>query len=150
MKLSSLEVDEIVRSVMDVTLRLSTHELQAAAAQEGQAQMICAEIRFKGAWKGQVMLQVEPSLAREMAAVMMMKELEDTEQGEGMDAVGELANMIAGNLKPLLPGHRAMTLPQVSQQELVSLPSAQFPLELNYQLDGKSLCIAVAETRSNN
>lgn len=150
MRLSSVEVDEVVRSVMDLTLRLQTQELQAGPMVDGQPVMVRAEILFKGEWKGQVLLQVDPSLARDMAAVMMMKDPQDTAEAEAMDAVGELANMIAGNLRPLLHGYKGMSLPSVTQAEKRSLPQAGLPLELNYQLDGKGICLAVAEARSNN
>jgi hypothetical protein len=148
MKISCTEVDEVFRSVMDLTLRLQADELKSAAGVEGLPQMVRAEISFKGAWKGQVMLQIEPALAREMAALMMCKDPEETADTETFDAVGELANIIAGNLRPLMPGYRAMTLPRVTQEELRTMPKADFPLELSYLLDGRSLSIAVAESHN--
>lgn len=150
MKISTAEVDEIVRSVMDLTLRLQADELQTAAVHQGEATMVRAEILFKGGWKGSVLLQIEPSLAREMAAVMMQKEPADTADAEAMDAVGEIANMIAGNLKPLFPGQRSMSLPKVSQAGLSHLPHDAYPLALSYLLDGRGLSIELAENRSQN
>jgi len=148
MRLSTVEVDEVFRSVIDLTLRLQSNELQAADTAEGQPLMIRAEISFKGAWKGHVMLQVDPALAREMAAVMMQKDLEETEEPETLDAVGELTNIIAGNLRPLMPGYRAMTLPIVTREQLRAIPQEEFPLELSYLLDGRSLSIAVVEAHN--
>jgi hypothetical protein len=62
---------------------------------------------------------------------------------ESFDAVGELANMIAGNLKPLLPGARTLSMPKVSDQGVAPMP-ANFPVELSYRLDGMRLSVSVA------
>lgn len=150
MKVSSNEVDEIVRSVMDLTLRLEADELRTSGALQGSFSMLRAEINFNGTWMGQVMLQIEPSLARDMAAVMMQKESVDTEDAEAQDAVGEIANMIAGNLKPLFPGQRNMSLPKVTEQALSQLPKESYPLTLDYLLDGRQMRIELAESHRKN
>lgn len=149
MKLSTAQVDEVLRSVLDMTLQLEPQDLLRAASLES-ATMVQAQIQFKGAWKGQVLLQVEPGLAREIAAVMMHSDPAGVSALEGQDAVGELANMIAGNLRPLVPGSKSMSLPSVTQQRLERLPVSSFPLELSYRLDGRALSIAVADAAALN
>jgi len=140
---STRQVDEVVRSVLDVTLKLDANELRRSAELDPQPLMVKAQVNLNGAWKGQVMMYVSPDLAREIAAVMMRQAPEDMGRDEAFDAVGELANMIAGNLRPLIPGSRSLSLPKVSEQGVGHAPIVGEPVELSYRLDGRRVCIAV-------
>ena len=149
MNLSTKQVDDVVRSVLDVMLRLDVSDLKRSPELTPQPLMVRAQVSLNGSWRGQVMLFVAPELAREMAAVMTQGEPKSMGREETFDAVGELANMIAGNLKPLLPGARSLSMPQVSDQGVAPMP-ANFPVELSYRLDGMRLCVSVAGGSNNN
>jgi hypothetical protein len=147
---STAQVDEIVRSVLDITLRLDANELRRSPELNPQPQMVRAQVNFNGEWKGQVFMYVSPDLAREIAAVMMCSAPEDMGREEAFDAVGELTNMIAGNLRPLLRGSRSLSLPKVTEQGLSVAPVEGNPVELSYRLDGRRLCVAVAGSSTNS
>jgi len=146
---STRQVDEVVRSVLDVTLKLDANELKRSAELVPQPLMVKAQVNLNGEWKGQVLMYVSPDLAREIAAVMMRQAPEDMGREEAFDAIGELTNMIAGNLRPLIPGSRSLSLPKVSEQGVGALAPAGDPVELSYRLDGRRLCIAVAGTHNS-
>ena len=143
MNLSTKQVDDVVRSVLDVMLRLDVNDLKRSPELNPQPLMVRAQVALNGAWKGEVMLFVAPELAREMAGVMTQSDPQTMGREESFDAVGELANMIAGNLKPLLPGARSLSMPKVSDQGVAPMP-ANFPVELSYRLDGMRMSVSVA------
>ncbi len=66
-----------------------------------------------GAWEGTVSVQCAMGLARRAASIMFSKPLESITESEMRDALGELANMIGGNLKTLMPVPSALSLPSV-------------------------------------
>ena len=67
--------------------------------------LLTAHVRFEGPFTGIVSLSMPAALARELAANMLGLEPEDTEAGaRGRDCVGELLNMVCGNLLPRLAG----------------------------------------------
>jgi hypothetical protein len=150
MRLSTAQVDEVVRSVLDVTLRLDANELRRSAELDPQPMMVRAQVNLNGEWKGQVQMYVSPDLAREIAAVMMRSAPEDMGREEAFDAVGELTNMIAGNLRPLILGSRSLSLPKVTEQGVgpTALPDKQ--VELSYRLDGRRLCVSVGGSSTNS
>jgi hypothetical protein len=145
MQLTSKKIDEVVRSVMDVTFHLDANELRRSADLDPQPLMVRANIGFNGAFKGQVVVYVAPDLAKEMAAVMTHGEPASMGRHESFDAVGEVANMIAGNLRPLIPGARLMSVPNVTDEGLAPTLS-NHPVELSYRLDGKRFYVAVEGT----
>lgn len=69
-------------------------------------------VHLSGGWDGFVLTGFEPSLA-EAAASQMMADLEPLGEDEVRDAVGEIANILAGNLKCLIPGWTQMSIPTV-------------------------------------
>ncbi|MDP2227974.1 MAG: chemotaxis protein CheX [Moraxellaceae bacterium] len=70
-----------------------------------------ASIMIEGAWNGQVVVACSRRLAQRVAAVMF--QCEDSELREALwaDALNEIANIIGGNVKSLLPSPSRLGLP---------------------------------------
>jgi len=73
---------------------------------------LTAAIHYVGAWKGALILECSAAQATRWAAQLMPItppiSLEDARDG-----LGELTNMISGNLKPLLPPGVGLSIPSV-------------------------------------
>ncbi len=77
-----------------------------------------ATVVIRGGWSGFVVLEMGSGTAVEAARVMLEDELEgsdDVTPEEVADAVGELVNIIGGNVKSLLPTVCALGLPRVGE-----------------------------------
>ncbi len=68
---------------------------------------------FAGAWKGAVQVEFEAKLAHHITAHLMAVPLPRQVDSDVRDAIGEVANMIAGNLKSTLPPETVMSMPAV-------------------------------------
>jgi chemotaxis protein CheX len=65
---------------------------------------------------GRVLLSVDAGTAHDLArALLRMDESEPVEDEDLVDAFGEVANVVGGNLKALLPVQGTLTLPQVAR-----------------------------------
>ncbi len=69
-------------------------------------------VHIEGAWHGAVVLRCPMELAVTLTSVMFQTGSEPS-LDEIRDALGELTNMLAGNLKALLPEPSALSLPAV-------------------------------------
>jgi chemotaxis protein CheX len=82
-----------------------------------------------------------------------MFEMDEAEVGDGevADAFGELANIIGGNLKCLLPEPSQLSLPTVSlgAEHAVTVPGAGLLEHLELDCDGDRLHIAVWNRRDD-
>jgi hypothetical protein len=116
-------LDDVVRSVVGG----ATH-LEVVMSDDGVAAgspRYSAEIPLQGAWSGRLRLEVSPALAHELAGAMLHRRSGEVDKATAMDAIGELANMIAGNLRPLIDGARSLGTPLVEhrvQSTLHGLP----------------------------
>jgi len=74
---------------------------------------LTAAIYFAGAWKGAVLLECTRPQAFEFTHRLMSIETPTTVNDDVRDALGELANMLAGNLKSVLPHGIDLSMPSV-------------------------------------
>lgn len=75
------------------------------------------QVQVTGGWQGAIVLQCSQTLARRAAARMFQCPIEEIADNDIVDVVGELANMIGGNLKALLPGPSQLSTPEIKTQE---------------------------------
>ncbi len=76
------------------------------------ASTVTSLVHIEGTWQGAVLVQLPLSLATTLTGAMLQGE-EAPDAEEVRDAIGELANMMAGNLKALLPQPSRISLPAV-------------------------------------
>jgi chemotaxis protein CheX len=81
-------------------------------------------IQIVGAWQGAVVLSCSPEYARAMAAGMFGAEPDTLSAADVNDALGELVNVIGGNLKQLLPSPCHLSLPAVREVESPPSPAS--------------------------
>jgi chemotaxis protein CheX len=72
-------------------------------------------VQVSGVWKGSIFLQVGADLAAHAAEQMFMADPGTLSTEEVCDGLGELTNMVGGNIKSLLPGPSALSLPSVAE-----------------------------------
>ena len=109
----------LAQSVFLGMLNLDVEESEAQL-QSGR-EMVTAAVYFAGAWKGAVLLQCDRRQACEFTARLMRIPLPAAFDDDVRDAVGELVNIIGGNLKPILPRGIAISMPSVVEGEPTSL-----------------------------
>jgi CheY-specific phosphatase CheX len=83
--------------------------------------IVTAVVHFAGAWHGAVMLECTRRQARTFAHLLMSIEAPPTVDDDVRDALGELANMLAGNLKSVLPPGVVLSMPSVIEGSDYSL-----------------------------
>jgi CheY-specific phosphatase CheX len=74
---------------------------------------LACSVRIRGGWNGQVIVHASLSLASLAALRMFGDDARITRSGsDAQDALREIANIVAGNLKPLFGEHNTLGLPE--------------------------------------
>jgi chemotaxis protein CheX len=107
------------------TVAQLTQEIWAALlAADGLPELVPGELPGKevlamaeisGEWNGTVCLSCSKTAARHATRTMFGLEDEELTQADITDAVGELVNVVGGNIKSLVPGPSVLSLPRVSE-----------------------------------
>lgn len=74
---------------------------------------VSASVSVTGAWRGHVVLSCSANAAKKAAGALLGVEFDEVTTEDIADALGELANIIGGNVKSLLPEPCALSLPHV-------------------------------------
>lgn len=102
-----------------------------ASAREG----LRASVAIAGAWQGRVVVEFERAAAEQVACRLLEAKAGELGEAEILDAAGEMANILAGNLKSMVPQPSKLGLPQI---EVVGLggspdPDGNKPLRANWR-----------------
>jgi hypothetical protein len=95
-----------------------------------------------GPWNGTVVLTCGRSTAEQLSRELLKEHAPPVIDDEDIeDALGELANVVGGNVKAVLPGPSVLGLPEVGSAPEVGSPADTCRLELLWR--GQSLTITV-------
>jgi len=83
--------------------------------------VVIAAIHIVGNWKGAMYIECTTEQAFDYTARMMQMDKPTVMSDDVLDVVGEVANMIAGNLKAVLPGATGISTPVVVEGSACTL-----------------------------
>lgn len=85
-------------------------------------ELVESRVSITGPWQASIRLGLSDAAAELAAHAMLDEPLGSLTPAEVADAVGELINIIGGNIKSSLPEPSAMSLPTVSRQPAQAQP----------------------------
>lgn len=104
---------QLFQDVFRLMLKIDV-ELLPEGSDAGNSQ-VTAAVYFAGAWQGATLLECSLPLALLFTRRLMPDCDPHFFDNDVQDAMGELANIVGGNLKPLLPDGVALSMPAVVQ-----------------------------------
>lgn len=102
-------------------------------------------VQLAGAWDGSVFLYATAALAGEVAATRFGTTPEGLRNGDVDDALGELTNMVAGNLKIVLPRSCQLSLPAVVEgiDDRVIVPGTRIAGQVLFEPKSQPLLVTL-------
>jgi chemotaxis protein CheX len=85
-------------------------------------ELLCAAVTIDGGWDGQIQVMCSRSVAAAAASSLFGTAVDMLVEADLFDAIGEVANVTGGAIKPLLPGECQLHPPVVG-------PIAQWPAD---------------------
>lgn len=107
---STLEHDAINAVSEQVWAEFLGIPIAHADSTQGQAEC-AASISIEGAWNGAVIVACSRKLARQAAATMYSCPVSEIDDASWRGTLNEIANIMGGNLKDLLPGPSSLGRP---------------------------------------
>jgi chemotaxis protein CheX len=104
-------IEQIAQSIFATMLNMELVRLDEPASDDSGT--LLATIHIAGGWTGNVVLALSPGLARASAAAMFRLPAQEVTDADQHEVAAELANMLGGNLKSVLPGPSFLSLPTI-------------------------------------
>ena len=86
--------------------------LRPLGAPSADSLPVQARVSVRGGWNGCVVVSCSAPLARLVTAQLLLTPDAELADDDLCDVVGELANVIGGNVKSVMPGPSVLSLPQ--------------------------------------
>ncbi|MEN3357145.1 MAG: chemotaxis protein CheX [Mycobacteriales bacterium] len=110
---------------------------------------VAAAISVTGAWRGHVVIGCSTAASRHAASALLGVPSDEVTEDDISDALGELANVIGGNVKALLPEPCALSLPYVVATAGVRWPAVHEICRLDGMWRDEPIHITVLESTSD-
>lgn len=105
------EMEEIVSMVLDTMLGLEATPLEADWTP--RAETMLATVHMTGRWSGAILLETTKRQACFFAGLFLTLDPPERVDNDVRDVLGELVNMIAGNLKSMIAPGAMLSMPSV-------------------------------------
>ena len=112
-----------------------------------RADIVCSSISIGGPWSATLLLFCTTELARRTTATLLGIEPDEVETADVHDIVGELANIIGGNIKGFVSdsvGEWSLSLPVVSAG-MHTVPGSRLATAIEFMCDGQLLGCQIRE-----
>ena len=119
---------------------------------ENQPSEVHSSVSITGSWTGHVVYACSTAAARRAAAAFLAMEIEEVSQEDLSDVLGELANIVGGNVKAMLPPGCFLSLPQVvlAPSGASTYPNADRISGVYGLWEGEPVNVSMWHSRSDN
>ena len=140
------EIVRIVQQVFETMLQTQAETTTGKPALG--TDRLTTQVRFNGAWHGTLFVQCTPHGAKQLARLFAGEEYSgEFEVAECRDVMGELANIVAGNLKVFLPKGTQVSCPETIEGALACPADEEVPVQIQTflppHMDAVALMLAV-------
>lgn len=118
---------------------------------DNQPSEVHSSVSITGSWTGHVVYASSTAAARRAAAAFLAVEPDEVSQDDLSDVLGELANIVGGNVKAMLPPGATLSLPQVvlAPESATRYPNAERITGLYGRWEGEPISISMWQSRED-
>jgi chemotaxis protein CheX len=105
------ELEQTVAPIFETMMGLEAKLVERPSYDEKHR--VAASVHLTGSWSGMILLEVSPEQACLMAGRFLSMETPEAIDNDVRDVLGELANVIGGNLKRAVAPDATLSIPEV-------------------------------------
>jgi chemotaxis protein CheX len=141
------KISEAVETVWSTMLGLQATTNPMIVGNRLKPSMLTGCIQITGAWTGAVTIECSGGLARRVASIMFGEDVCEITDDQINDALGELTNIVGGNIKALLPEPSHLSMPAVTEgtDYFFSVPGSRQMAQMSFSCEGKPFQVTILE-----
>ena len=113
---------------------------------EASTDTVTGSVQITGKWNGAILLSLPASLVNTLTETLFALEPGKASIEDKKDAVGELINMIGGNIKALLPEPSVLSVPLLALEgHKLYFPSTKMVTHCPFECQGKTFALSLYE-----
>lgn len=111
---------------------------------------LSASVAVVGAWNGHLVVSCSRNGSRDVASAMLALPADELSADDIGDALGELANVLGGNVKSLLPAPSTLSLPRVGAGDDERWPGSVEVCQTVMRWRGEPFRVSLLHSEQNN
>ncbi|MBL8768670.1 MAG: chemotaxis protein CheX [Planctomycetes bacterium] len=141
------DITQITENVFSSMLGLEAkrREASAEAGSSTPEMMLTSLVQITGAWCGAVTFDCSREMAKRIASAMFGSDPASVPDSEICDALGEVANMVGGAYKSMLPTPVNLSLPSVTEGVgyRMFIPGSRMLARTSFECSGETISVTV-------
>ena len=135
------DIEQMIQELFESMLGLQVARVENRS-EENFSGGLRGKINIDGAWEASLNVLVTKSLCDHLSCTMFGCDIDSLDQQDISDAIGEVANVIGGNVKGIVDQDCNLSIPEV---ETIDTNQNEFnPSTLWFECDGESLCVELS------
>jgi len=131
------EISQFVNDIWSTFLSVKVSTTSKPFKPKGQGNTLAGCVQITGEWQGSVTLYAPKEIGRKIAATMYSLDEAAVENQQIQDVVGEITNILAGNIKSILPAPCSISLPSVAVTDFnLHHPGSEMLSAVNFDCEG--------------
>lgn len=137
------DLEQIIQTVFTTMFEMELVRQDEVVASESAP--LLATVQIAGAWTGSVVLAISSDLIRTAASRMLNCDATEITTEDQQEVASELANMIGGNLKSILPAPSILSIPTIgpNHKPESAITHGDLHLQLTFTGEVGSLLVGV-------
>lgn len=142
------QIRSVVHNIWSTQLGLEVQDTDTVAG-ASKVPIMTAAVHVSGSFRGGVHLECSRALIRRVTAKMFSLPEDQLTEDDDRDVLGELTNVVAGNIKALIPGSNTLSLPTIIEGTDYTISSVDVKSsdDCGFALDGEAFVVTVLEHR---
>ncbi len=145
------EISQFVADIWSTFLKMPVAPTDKTFAPQGKENTLAGCVQITGEWQGTVTFYAPRELGKKIAAVMYAMDISEIDDQQVQDVMGEITNMISGNIKSLLPTPCSISLPSVAVTDFdLHHPRSKMVTSVNFECDNLQFLVAMLQEQEDN
>ncbi len=144
------EISQFVTDIWSTFLNLPVSSTDKPFEPEGKNNTLAGCVQITGEWEGTVTLYAPKALGKKIAASRYALDESEIDDNQIQDVLGEITNMITGNIKSLLPTPCSISLPSVAVTDYdLHHPKSETLTAVNFKSAGLPFLVVMLHKEEN-
>ena len=140
------EISQFVTDTWSTLLSMKASPTDQPFVPKGKHNTLAGCVQITGEWQGTVTLYTRSELGKKIAANMLGLDETDIDNQQVQDVIGEITNIIAGNIKSLLPAPCSISLPSVAVTDYnLHHPRSETLTAVNFDCEGLPFLVVMLQ-----
>lgn len=145
-----VEISNFVTDIWSTFLNLKVFPTDIPFKAKGKDNTLAGCVQITGEWQGTITLYAPREIGKKIAGIMFSLDETELDSQQIQDVIGEITNIIAGNIKSLLPAPCSISLPSVAVTDYdLHHPGSEMLTAVNFDCEGLPFLVVMLQESKN-